>query len=167
MCWWTEYSAQKSFSLIFMKPLIKDMTQMDPSQRPTIDQAVERFEKLRASLSAWTLRSMFVYRYEFPVATLYRICRHCCSYRRLRRSWTTCTSYPSPPLSHPNYDSFVTYMSCSSRTVLPRVIVLIRSIAAAHQASHNNYDSKQKSTLRFQSSAAAPCGRSSIGYYCS
>ena len=59
-----------------MKPLIKDMTQTNPNQRPTIDQAVERFEKLRASLSAWTLRSQFVYRYEFPIATLYRACRH-------------------------------------------------------------------------------------------
>ena len=100
MCWWTERSAQKSFSLNFMKPLIKDMTHMDPSQRPTIDQAVERFEKLRASLSAWTLHSLFVYRYEFPVATLYRICRHIV--RTVDYVAHGLPALPTPPTSLPS-----------------------------------------------------------------
>ena len=77
-----------------MEPLIKDMTRMDPSQRPTIDQADERFETLRASLSAWTLRSQFVYRYEFAMTALRRHLVRTID----DRVWTTRTSYPFVPL---------------------------------------------------------------------
>ncbi|KAH7889023.1 hypothetical protein F5I97DRAFT_1935400 [Phlebopus sp. FC_14] len=44
----------------FMKPLISDMVQNDPSKRPTMDEVVQRFESIRAGLSRWKLRSRVV-----------------------------------------------------------------------------------------------------------
>lgn len=44
----------------FMAPLIADMVQDDPSKRPTIDEVVARFEKLRKALPWWKLRSRLV-----------------------------------------------------------------------------------------------------------
>ena len=67
---------QKSRSLDFLKPLIEDMTRNVPEDRPTIDEAFNRFEVLRSSLSEWQLRSRFVYRDEFLVGRMYRACRH-------------------------------------------------------------------------------------------
>ncbi|KAG6920134.1 hypothetical protein DXG01_004900 [Tephrocybe rancida] len=46
----------------FMRELITDMTDSDPSKRPTMDEVVARYEKISAGLSEWTLRS--------PVITL-------------------------------------------------------------------------------------------------
>ena len=46
----------------FMWPLVNDMVQDDPGKRPTMDDVVERFEKIRRSLHWWTLRSRLVYR---------------------------------------------------------------------------------------------------------
>ena len=67
---------QKSCSLDFLEPLVKDMTRKVPEERLTIDEAFKRFEELRLSLSQWTLRSRFVYREEFFVGRMYRACRH-------------------------------------------------------------------------------------------
>jgi len=44
----------------FMKPLVSDMTQADPTKRPTMEQVVTRFDVLRRSLSSWKLRSRAV-----------------------------------------------------------------------------------------------------------
>lgn len=41
----------------FMRPLISDMVQEDPSKRPTMDEVVIRFETIRKSLSTTKLRS--------------------------------------------------------------------------------------------------------------
>lgn len=46
--------------LEFMRPLVEDMVQDDPSKRPTMDQVVERFTKLHKSLSWWTLTTRLV-----------------------------------------------------------------------------------------------------------
>jgi hypothetical protein len=43
-----------------MRTLIADMTAVVPSARPTIDQVVQRFDELRASLNAKQLRARVV-----------------------------------------------------------------------------------------------------------
>ena len=43
-----------------MEPLVADMIQSDPSKRPTMDEVVARFDKIRHSLSRWKLRSRVV-----------------------------------------------------------------------------------------------------------
>ena len=67
---------QKSPSFDFMKPLINDMMKEKPGDRPNIEEVVERFETICASLSWWRLRSRFVYRNEIAVLSLFRSCRH-------------------------------------------------------------------------------------------
>lgn len=47
-----------------MKPLVDDMTQADPTKRPTIDQVITRFDVLRRSLGSWKLRSRAVQKNE-------------------------------------------------------------------------------------------------------
>ncbi|KAK6992487.1 hypothetical protein R3P38DRAFT_3430699 [Favolaschia claudopus] len=42
--------------LRFLKPLIHDMTQEDPTLRPTIGEVIERFDKVTRRLSSWQLR---------------------------------------------------------------------------------------------------------------
>ncbi|KAN0084563.1 Protein kinase-like domain containing protein [Tylopilus felleus] len=44
----------------FMRPLITDMVQRDPSKRPTMDEVVERFGAIRAGLNSRTLRSRII-----------------------------------------------------------------------------------------------------------
>ncbi|KAJ7782463.1 hypothetical protein DFH07DRAFT_764611 [Mycena maculata] len=44
----------------FVRPLVSDMVQDDPSKRPTIDEVVDRFDKIRNELSSWKLRSRIV-----------------------------------------------------------------------------------------------------------
>ncbi|KAG6855291.1 hypothetical protein H0H87_005397 [Tephrocybe sp. NHM501043] len=44
----------------FMRGLISDMTNKDPTQRPTMDEVMDRFEKLVEGLDEWTLRSPVV-----------------------------------------------------------------------------------------------------------
>ncbi|KAJ7164804.1 kinase-like domain-containing protein [Mycena crocata] len=41
----------------FMEPLIADMTNENPSLRPTMEQVVDRFEDIARGLSTWNLRS--------------------------------------------------------------------------------------------------------------
>ncbi|KAF7291039.1 Protein kinase domain-containing protein [Mycena chlorophos] len=41
----------------FMKDLVADMTQDEPSKRPTIDEAAARFAQIQRGLSSWKLRS--------------------------------------------------------------------------------------------------------------
>ena len=52
------------------------MVKHDPAERPSIDTAFEHFEKLRASLSPWTLRSRVVYEDDVALATPFRAVRH-------------------------------------------------------------------------------------------
>jgi hypothetical protein len=65
-----------------MHALIRDMVQTDPSKRPSIDEVVARFTKIRASLGEWTLRSRVVSRREFFLVTLWRLIPH---WRRQRQ----------------------------------------------------------------------------------
>jgi len=41
----------------FLQPLVNDMTQVDPSKRPTIHEVVTRFNQMVENLSTWKLRS--------------------------------------------------------------------------------------------------------------
>ncbi|KAJ6538853.1 hypothetical protein DFH09DRAFT_1090287 [Mycena vulgaris] len=42
-----------------MDELVSDMVQVDPTTRPTMDDVVRRFSKIKAGLSEWKLRSRF------------------------------------------------------------------------------------------------------------
>ncbi|KAG6855503.1 hypothetical protein H0H87_001938 [Tephrocybe sp. NHM501043] len=44
----------------FMRGLISDMTNKDPTQRPTMNEVMDRFDKLVEGLDEWTLRSPVV-----------------------------------------------------------------------------------------------------------
>ncbi|KAJ3512549.1 hypothetical protein NLJ89_g3451 [Agrocybe chaxingu] len=44
----------------FLKPLINDMVQEDPTKRPTMDEVVKRFDTIVKGLSGWKLRSRVV-----------------------------------------------------------------------------------------------------------
>ncbi len=59
-----------------MRPFIHNLTRKVSEQRPTMDEAFQRFDELLLSLFQWTLRSRFVYRNEFFVCRMYRACRH-------------------------------------------------------------------------------------------
>jgi len=51
---------QKTRGVEFIKPLVDDMVQDDPSKRPTIDQVVERYKTILRELSSRKLRSRLV-----------------------------------------------------------------------------------------------------------
>ena len=64
-----------------MQPLVADMVQDDPNQRPSIDEVVARFEKIRQGLSSWKLRSRVVKRGDTIIPGIYRSITHW--YRRV------------------------------------------------------------------------------------
>lgn len=43
--------------LDFVTPLVNDMVSVDPKKRPTMDEVVERFERIRYALPWWKLRA--------------------------------------------------------------------------------------------------------------
>ena len=47
---------QKYTGFDFMRPLVESMTANDPSQRPTMDEVVARFQEIKDGLPWWTLR---------------------------------------------------------------------------------------------------------------
>ncbi|KAG1767444.1 hypothetical protein EDD22DRAFT_875894 [Suillus occidentalis] len=60
----------------FLKSLVDDMVQNDPSKRPTMEQAVERFDTIRQNLSTWKLRSRVTARDEGPLEHMYHGAAH-------------------------------------------------------------------------------------------
>ncbi|KAG9217560.1 hypothetical protein CCMSSC00406_0008487 [Pleurotus cornucopiae] len=60
----------------FMRPLVTDMTQADPSKRPTMDEVVERFEAIRKGLSSWKLRSRVVKSTDSSFMGFFRSIKH-------------------------------------------------------------------------------------------
>ncbi|KIK41252.1 hypothetical protein CY34DRAFT_806284 [Suillus luteus UH-Slu-Lm8-n1] len=60
----------------FLKSLVDDMVQNDPSKRPTMEQAVEQFDTIRQSLSTWKLRSRVTARDEGPLEHMYHGAAH-------------------------------------------------------------------------------------------
>ncbi|KAJ3008812.1 hypothetical protein NUW54_g3011 [Trametes sanguinea] len=59
-----------------MRPLAANMMQEAPEKRPTMNEVVEAFDRLRASLSTWTLRSRFVHRKDSSILGFFRALRH-------------------------------------------------------------------------------------------
>ncbi|KAK7053600.1 kinase domain-containing protein [Favolaschia claudopus] len=60
--------------LRFLKPLVKEMTQKDPSLRPTIGEVIQRFDKLTSKLGSWQLHAAGQSDYEYgrPVPQRFR-----------------------------------------------------------------------------------------------
>jgi hypothetical protein len=59
-----------------MTDLVRDMVQNDPTQRPTIDQVVVRFETIQKKLSTIRLRSRISPRGESIVMSFFRTLPH-------------------------------------------------------------------------------------------
>lgn len=60
----------------FMKTLLQDMCQDDPTKRPTMEEVVSRFEKIVKRLSGWKLRSRVVDGDEFFLTTIFHFPAH-------------------------------------------------------------------------------------------
>lgn len=60
VCW----DVQTYRNLNFVNSLVEEMVAVDPKKRPTMDEVVERFEKIRHSLPWWTLRARLWYSWE-------------------------------------------------------------------------------------------------------
>ncbi len=54
----TKYGHDRRLGLEFLRPLMQEMVQDDPTRRPTIDEVVKRFHDLTQSLSYLHLRSL-------------------------------------------------------------------------------------------------------------
>ncbi|KAJ7267694.1 kinase-like domain-containing protein [Mycena haematopus] len=65
----------------FMRPLVDDMVQEDPTKRPAIDEVIARFAEIQKGLSSWKLRSRVLGKREYPYLPQ-RIVGHW--YRRIR-----------------------------------------------------------------------------------
>ncbi|KAK7027841.1 kinase domain-containing protein [Favolaschia claudopus] len=65
-------------SLRFLKPLVKEMTQKDPSLRPTIGEVIEQFDKITSKLGPWQLHAAGQRDYGFgrPVPQRFRRIRN-------------------------------------------------------------------------------------------
>ncbi|KAJ6507307.1 kinase-like domain-containing protein [Mycena vitilis] len=77
----------------FMWPLVADMVQDDPTQRPTIDDVVAQFAVIQKELSCWKLRSRVVGQREFPYVP-HRVVGHW--YRRIRFILLRVPAIPTP-----------------------------------------------------------------------
>jgi hypothetical protein len=62
--------------LEFMKPLVADMVNDDPKQRPPMDEVVTRFGDITKRLSSWKLRSRVRSRKEGVLGRLIRSMAH-------------------------------------------------------------------------------------------
>ncbi|KAA1477314.1 hypothetical protein DENSPDRAFT_844530 [Dentipellis sp. KUC8613] len=67
---------QRYYGFGFMKKLVADMVQDEPSRRPSINEVVARFAKIRESLHFWKLRSRTTRKKEWKVVTLWRYPPH-------------------------------------------------------------------------------------------
>ncbi|KAJ7902316.1 kinase-like domain-containing protein [Mycena leptocephala] len=83
------------FGFNFMKPLVSDMVQADPAKRPTIDEVVERFEKIQKKLSWWKLRSRVIKKTEITIFHPKRVMDHWL--RRVRFVFRRVPAIPTPP----------------------------------------------------------------------
>lgn len=59
-----------------MEPLVADMVQANPSDRPNMDEVVVRFNEICAGLSSWKLRSRVVDKEEDKVERVTRSVSH-------------------------------------------------------------------------------------------
>ncbi|OBZ70693.1 hypothetical protein A0H81_09374 [Grifola frondosa] len=71
-----ETFVQKGPCFKFLESFVDDMVQEDPAKRPTIDEVVTRFDRIRSSLSNLKLRSRVVHYKDSNVAGFFRFFRH-------------------------------------------------------------------------------------------
>ncbi|KAJ7028523.1 kinase-like domain-containing protein [Mycena alexandri] len=60
----------------FMRSLVTDMVNVDPTKRPTIDEVVLRFDKIKSGLGSWKLRSRVRSKDEIRIFNIPRILNH-------------------------------------------------------------------------------------------
>nr|GAT59158.1 predicted protein [Mycena chlorophos] len=78
----------------FMKPLVDDMVQDDPTKRPKIDEVVQRFAEIQKGLGWWKLRSRVLGKREFKYIPT-RIVAHWT--RFLFSTFSFAPAVPTPP----------------------------------------------------------------------
>ncbi|TRM61240.1 kinase-like domain-containing protein [Schizophyllum amplum] len=86
----------KRLGFEFLRPLVNDMTQSDPSKRPSMDQVVERFETVVSSLSSWKLRSRVAKEEDHPLHSLCLATAHWM--RRVKLVASRRSAVPSPDI---------------------------------------------------------------------
>ncbi|EIN06250.1 hypothetical protein PUNSTDRAFT_127605 [Punctularia strigosozonata HHB-11173 SS5] len=99
--WVREYIIKKYHGFEFLSSLTDDMTLVDPSKRPTMDQVMERLDKIVTSAGSWKMRSRVVARDEHPIMGLYRAIGHW--KRRVVFIFTRTPAIPTPPPISPTY----------------------------------------------------------------
>jgi len=67
---------EKMYGFEFMEALVADMTQTDPTKRPTMDVVVAQFDKIKERLTTWTLRTRAAKKTELVVMGIFRGARH-------------------------------------------------------------------------------------------
>ncbi|KAI9067303.1 kinase-like protein [Trametes sanguinea] len=90
---WEDF-VERSADLDFLRPLVDEMMQEDPAKRPTIDEVIERFDKLRGSLSTWKLRSRVVHKKDYSIVGFFRALRH--TYRTAKYILKRRPAIPTP-----------------------------------------------------------------------
>ncbi|EMD36447.1 hypothetical protein CERSUDRAFT_115467 [Gelatoporia subvermispora B] len=91
-----EYFFQRFRNLEFMKPLVDDMVQDEPSKRPTIREVSVRFDSVRQKLSNWKLRSRLKELDEDMFTAFFRSTGHC-----IRMAYYVTTRHPAIPTPKP------------------------------------------------------------------
>ncbi|KAG0696944.1 hypothetical protein DFH29DRAFT_836369 [Suillus ampliporus] len=96
--WYLGFALQQQLlnvyhGLGFMEPLILDMVQNDPAQRPTMDEVMSRFVTVYKALSTWKLRSRAVMKEEWIIRRPFRDLYHWL--RCLRFLWRRIPAIPS------------------------------------------------------------------------
>ena len=71
-----EVIRSKKLGFEFLRPLVNDMTQADPSKRPSMGQVAERFESIVSSLSSLKLRSRVAKANDHPLYSMYWETKH-------------------------------------------------------------------------------------------
>ncbi|OCH83830.1 hypothetical protein OBBRIDRAFT_892117 [Obba rivulosa] len=87
-----QYFLKPTRGVEFIEPLVMDMVHDNPSERPTIQQVVARFDELVKSLGSRKLRSRLVYVKEDSALRLFRNIRHF-----FRTTYYVLARYPALP----------------------------------------------------------------------
>jgi len=78
-----------------MRELIDSMTDENPAERPTIEEVIEKFDKIRSSLSTVKLRSPIISKKDPTIFTLFRHARQLT--RTLLYAIQRIPAVPTPP----------------------------------------------------------------------
>jgi len=107
---------QKLRGFEFMEPLVRDMVQQDPTQRPTINEVVIRLKALCDTLPWWVLRSRVLRAGESPGLRVLSSVRH--RFRTVVHVLTFRCAATSTPVSitHVRYIVLTTHDLCSVPT---------------------------------------------------